>query len=238
MQFLKFEEYNKYKLFLAESFANKNPDNKYNSNLDEILKQAQDNVEEAVVTILGKYKFFAEFAYGMRFVYTYHVDTMATDNKNIFVNPIFCNWLSSKGRVFVICHEILHCLLLHFTRADAKHLNIKFEDIREKWNHATDYEINLLLVDEEIMTFDEVKNEIDGLIDKQWIGKTAEFIYDNMPDLPKKPQKGADGTFPATVGDYVELKDGTYGVIEKIHASGEYEIKPVSVEELNKAFGI
>ena len=63
---------------------------------------------------------------------------MATDNKNIFVNPIFCNWLSSKGRVFVICHEILHCLLLHFTRADAKHLNIKFEDIREKWNHATD----------------------------------------------------------------------------------------------------
>jgi len=238
---LKYDEYNKYVLFVesqkaAFSHQMTLQENQGNDN-DDLLRATEEDVQRCVALIIGKYKFFAEFVYGMRFIYTYRVDTMATDGKNVFVNPRFAKSLTDEQMVFVICHEILHVLLKHFTRATAHNVLLSNEPQREKWNYATDYELNPLLVDEGLLTADEVK-KMKALYDEKWLEKTAEYIYDHLGDTKPPPPAGADEDYPAKVGDCVKLKDGSYGEITGITATGEYEIEPLSRDEVYKKLGI
>lgn len=234
--YLKFDEYNRYKEHLASVAALKeSTDAKVD--LDKLQKQVESDIERCYAIIIGRYKFFAEFIYNLRVLYTYRVDTMATDGKNIFINPKFANSLTDKQCVFVLCHEILHCLLVHFTRAKAHSVNLGNEAEREKWNYAADYELNPMLVEEGLLTKEEVK-KMGALYDEKYIDKTAEWIYDNLGDIDPPDPVGADKDFPAEVGSYVKMQDGKYGKITGITAAGEYEIEEITKAELDKAFGV
>jgi hypothetical protein len=240
LNILKYEEYSKYIFFVERQksvFSQQISllENQSNDN-DNLIRETEDDVQRCVAIIVGLYKFFAEFVYSMRFIYTYRVNTMATDGKNIYVNPRFAKTLTDKQMVFVICHEILHVLLKHFTRATAHNLLLSNETQREKWNYATDYELNPLLVDEGLLTADEVK-KMGALYDEKWFEKTAEYIYDHLGDINPPQPPGSDEDFPAPVGSCVKLKDGSYGVITSITASGEYEIEPITREEVYKKLG-
>lgn len=232
---LSFEAYNNYKLFLEKNsiavyestllFEGKK--DSQDDSKDELMKNAKDDVERCVAVIMGKYKFFGEFVYKLRFLYTYRVNTMATDGKNIFINPKFCASLTDAQIIFILCHEILHNVMTHFIRE--KNYNVTDHD---KWNRAADYEINPMLVDEGLLTASEVKNDIKGLLDEKWEDMTAEAIYDQL-GAGDNPQDG-DMTYPAEVGDFVKSKDGKYGQIESINGDGTFEIKEVTVEEVRK----
>jgi len=227
---LTFEAFNNYKLFLENqskvqinSALLESQDNKK----DQLMVQAKEDVERAVSLIMGKYKFFGEFVYKFRFLYTYDVDTMATDGKNIFVNPQFCSTLTDDQIVFIVCHEILHNVLVHFLRGANKGVE------HRKWNIATDLEINPMLVEEGLLTSTQVKNDIKGLYDEKYLGLPAEEIYDQLPASPPPPP---EMMYPAEVGDVVRVTAGSkgekiYGRIDGINADGTYEISEITFDE-------
>ena len=160
------------------------------------LDEVKEDIERAISFLMGKFPFFGAFVYRFRILYVPandpHIKTMATDGKNIFINPAFAKSLTDAQTVFVLCHEILHNVMLHFSRERAKGVKK-----HKRWNRAADYEINPMLVDEGILTAEEVTNKLRGLYDEKYAGKTAEEIYDligdkKMPPLPPELQDKID----------------------------------------------
>ena len=62
------------------------------------------------------------------------VDTAATNGKDIFINPDFCEKLSSNALTGLVLHEVLHCALEHVTRQGPREPQI--------WNVAADIVVN------------------------------------------------------------------------------------------------
>ncbi|MDE7346050.1 MAG: hypothetical protein K2N48_04815 [Muribaculaceae bacterium] len=112
---------------------------------------------------------FGGFISKLRFIYTFHVRTQATDGFNIFVNPQFTNELDFTGKCFVMAHELMHCLLNHMRRG-------KGHD-HERSNIAADYEVNVTLAD--IGLFKEATmKKLKAYIDMKYRGWGYEKIYD------------------------------------------------------------
>ena len=89
---LTFEAYNNYKSLLEKQSKLQNLSSAILESVDsqddthdDMMRNAKDDVERCIAMVMGKFKFFGEFIYKCRFLYTYKVDTMATDGKNIFV---------------------------------------------------------------------------------------------------------------------------------------------------------
>lgn len=116
------------------------------------------------------------FVSKLRFVYTFRVDTQATDGYNIFINPQFTSHLDLTGKTFVLAHEIMHNLLNHLRRARELGHPI------DKSNIAADYECNITLAtDLGLVKIDTVK-KLGALIDTKYQGWGYEKIYaDNPP---------------------------------------------------------
>jgi hypothetical protein len=194
-------------------------------------------VSYAFQVLTGRYRFFAELAYKLKIVYTRHpeIQTAAVDGVHLFINPDFFAPLTEKQIVFILCHEVLHCALLHFARMAGRD--------PEKWNIAGDYEINLMLADDGIISKAEIANDLRGLIDDKYKGMNAEQIYVEVESAPKPQQKpkpskdpGNGQDQPLSVGDIVRNeRTGGYGVVTSIsEATGEIDYDPISKEEAIK----
>ena len=115
------------------------------------------------------------FVSKLRFVYTFRVDTQATDGYNIFINPQFTSHLDLTGKTFVLGHEIMHNLLNHLRRA--KELG---HDMR-KSNIAADYEVNVTLSKDLGLVKPETVKKIGGLYDDKYHTWGYEKIYADNP---------------------------------------------------------
>lgn len=186
--------------------------------------------------------FFSTLIAKLKTVMTYdpQINTMATDGKNIFINPNFV-FTGAKGKpltqrhiFFIFCHEIMHNALVHFARRGTRNPKL--------WNYATDYEINPILVQQGILTKEQVKNEISGLYEDKYVGKSAEEIYSLLEeeikkrkedrDKNKQPPKPAE---PAKVGDYIKIKgQNKYAKVTAINGN-DYEVEEVTIEEVRTA---
>ena len=114
-------------------------------------------------------------------MYTERVPTWATDGRHIFINPKFTEPMSDRQVRFVMCHEIMHNVMGHFDRINSRD--------PELWNIAADLEINPLLVDESLLTKDELVNGLHGLYDEKYLGMSAETIYDALLKDPQMQNK-------------------------------------------------
>jgi len=169
-----------------------------NPNLDEV----KEDIDRALAKIMGRFPFFGEFIFRFRILYVPwdHPDikTMATDGKNIFINPGFAAALTDAQTIFILCHEVLHNVMMHFARE-----KVKGVDDHQRANVAMDLEINPMLVDEGLLTADEVKNEINGLYDEKYLDMPWEEIYDKigpmkMPPLPPNIQQKMKNSPPGS----------------------------------------
>lgn len=236
---LSYDAYEKYQIFLEKNnfetayenineseILDKSKLNSQDSKADQLMSLAKEDVGRCVALIMARFKFFAEFIYRFRILYTYRVDTMATDGKNIFINPKFVSELTDEEITFILCHEVLHNVLCHFKRMD----NINAEPT--KWNYAADYELNPLLVDEGLLDANHVKNKLKACYDEKYLGMTAEEIYDILPQQKSDDDKGKN--VPVEIGDAIKTKDGKYGQITGINADGSYEVRECTFEEAKK----
>jgi len=178
---------------ITESAGNsENPADYTKEQLEGIEKKVKENVSYAIGNIYRTHPFFAGAATKLKYVYTYRVDTAAVDGSHMFINPLFFNNLKMKSIEWVVMHEIMHCMLLHFLRKSGRnHL---------KWNHATDYEINLI-ISQEMNYYPKDDAGLEGtLYDEGYKGMAAEEIYDIIPN-PEEPPKGPRGpTGPTGIG--------------------------------------
>ena len=63
--------------------------------------------------------------------------TACTDGKNVYFDCAFYTELGPKERVFVLAHEIWHCVMLHLARRQTRDPKL--------FNIATDMEVNHIL---------------------------------------------------------------------------------------------
>lgn len=234
MVILKYEAFNKHQKFVE---INESEDRQNDPN-NLLRKETQDDVSRCVAIIINKFPFFGEFLINCRFLYDAPgVDTMATDGKNIFVNCRFASKLSDKEMIFVLCHEVLHPIMLHFSRCE-KYVGTNLSKAEhERWNIAADHEINPMLVDEGLISADEIKKigDVGGLYDEKYKkdGKwmPAEPIYD---EVKEEDAQNPPNEYPVNVGDVIHTKKGEWAKIKKVNADGSYDAEPMTKEEAVK----
>jgi predicted metal-dependent peptidase len=192
-------------------------------------------MESAKTAIVGQSPLFGPMIHEFRPIYTWMVDTMATDGIRLFVNPKFANDLKWEEKIFVIIHEIMHCVLNHPDRLEGRD--------HFKSNIAMDYEVNALIVDT-MNDFNEAFiNEIHGLYKKEYTNWGYEQIYSDLEDKgwpgikPPPPPPGPGGNPPPkgsgqspqiNVGDKVKVKaTGEKGIVTKINPDGTFEVDQI-----------
>lgn len=135
------------------------------------LLDEQQRAKAALVHIIP---FFNGFINKLKPIYTFRIKTQAVDGKHLFINPQFTANLDLTGKVFVMAHEIMHCVLNHIRRG-------KSHD-PQKSNIAADYEVNITL-EEMGLVKSSVMNKLNALYDKKYAGWGYEKIYDDNPSL-------------------------------------------------------
>lgn len=113
------------------------------------------------------------------------VPTAATDGETVFFNVDFANRIDDKTRQFVLCHEVWHCVMGHFSRQQSREL--------KRWNRAIDYEVNSIV--KQLLGF--VPSQ--ALYRYEFKGLSAEQIYPLLPEQPQNPeQEVLDSHLPIT----------------------------------------
>ena len=120
-----------------------------------------DDQHRAKAALIHLSPVFGGFVGKLRWIYTFRVQTQATDGYNLFINPQFTYNLSLTEKCFVMAHEVMHCLLNHMRRGRGHN--------PKKSNIAADYEVNISLTDEQISKWTK-------LFDEKSIDKTYEKI--------------------------------------------------------------
>lgn len=167
-------------------------------NMDKLL----DDQARARTALVHLVPYFSEFIGKFRFIYTFRVQTQATDGRDIFINPLFTSKLSFDGKVFVMAHEIMHCVLNHLRRGKAIGAD------HYKANIAADYECNITLAEMGVtgtksgsrgdtvtvpLVSMKTMEEIGALVDKKYSGWSFEKIYKDNPPGPSNKQKSGGG---------------------------------------------
>jgi predicted metal-dependent peptidase len=140
------------------------------------MVQLLDEQQRAKAALLHIMPFFGGFASKLRPVYTFRVPTQAVDGVNLFINPQFTYNLDLTGKVFVMAHEIMHCVLNHMRRGKGHN--------HERSNIAADYEVNAWINDIGLIR-SATMEKLGALYDKKYSGWGYEKIYADNPSGPK-----------------------------------------------------
>lgn len=144
-------------------------------------QKVADDITRSRIQMLMAFPFFGILSLNLQLEQDYNTDTAATDGKSFFYNPNFIKSLDEGERNWVVVHEVLHPALKHLWRqGDRQH---------EKWNYACDYAIHDIMkqfVDNasNSQLKEKLKMPKSALYDKRFENKSAEEIYDELPDYP------------------------------------------------------
>lgn len=136
--------------------------------------------------LLVRFPFTGGFLMRMEFVPVRdcRLRTAATDGERIFMDIAFCSALSADERLFVMAHEVWHCVLMHMLRCQMRDPSA--------FNVATDMEVNRMVKKEGL------KSPSGCLMPKpEWDDLSAEEMYEHIRRRAKSPQisqsqKGGD----------------------------------------------
>ena len=124
----------------AELEAQKTPEQKKQE-----AEEAKEKLVAARIKMLFNQPFFGNIACRLKIVDVTDdgwCPTAATDGRHFFYNRNFVNSLNTQQVVFLVGHEIGHCIYEHFLRVGDRD--------KKYWNMAGDYKINGMLVREKI----------------------------------------------------------------------------------------
>jgi len=131
--------------------------------------------------------------------------TAATDGRNFFYNRDFVDSLSVGQTVFLVGHELGHCIYEHFLRVAGRD--------KQYWNMAGDYKINGMLVREKI---GEIIDQVKICYDPKYLGDEwyTETVYDDL--------KANQAPVQATLDVHLDM-EGEGGEDGKPCAGGDQE---------------
>lgn len=150
---------------------------------DEELKKLKAQIREAMAAdrhgVLMRFPFIGNLLMRMDLipVRDRRCRTACTDGRKIFFDMDFYMKLKDSERLFVLAHEISHCMLLHLVRCQSRD--------QQLFNMASDMEVNYMLATQPN------KHDIQPPKDVLWPddcmkGKSAEVIYEYLLKKLKK----------------------------------------------------
>lgn len=202
---------------------------------DAVEQRARETLIKARMSLLFKHPFFGQLA--LRLTLTpadrSWCPTAATDGKKFYYNPAFIVNLDEKENVFLVGHELGHCIYEHMIRRGDRDPML--------YNIAGDYIINNMLDTEMVQGRDYARiiSYVKPFLDHKYDGWSSEEVYD---DLLEQQQNGGK---PEEDGDLIDVHidataggdgdDGDDGV--EVEGSGDgdgdsgYAKKPGSLSE-------
>jgi predicted metal-dependent peptidase len=151
---------------------------------DAARKAVTDKVSKAKSKLVMHHPFFATIVCSLPMTEDNSIPTMATNGRWIKYNHHFVEKMSLDETLFVLCHEVGHCMFAHMHRRGQRH--------PLKWNMAGDYVINDLLVADNVGQMPQ-----GGLLNPQLVqqgGGTTDGVYDLIDDNDLPDQGGYNGT--------------------------------------------
>jgi len=128
------------------------------------------------------------------------IAVMATDGKYILYRPDVIKDLPQPYVLGVVAHEVLHCALQHLFRRGYRN--------PEKWNRATDYAINSIILQERLSL------PPSRLFNTKYADMSAEEIYTKIPNNPPANSGGPGAVgwnFGACLDPAIPTKDNPKG---------------------------
>ncbi len=150
-------------------------------------------------------------------IFTFEVETMATDGNILYINPYWVqeNLKDDGDFMQIVIHELLHNILMHVDQIMVK--PDYFRD-REKANIAADYECNLIIKHSIDTEFQDLIDRIQGYCDDKYLNMTFEEIYEEIEgnDTKMGPpifQPWDDGQYrkPLSQQDIEDMSNGGLG---------------------------
>lgn len=159
------------------------------------FKNAGEKLVAARVKMLFKQPFFGNIACRLKLVDATDqgwCPTAAVDGRNFYYNSEFVDKLDIDETVFLVGHEVGHCVYEHFLRRGDRDPKI--------WNMAGDFKINAMLVREKIgRLIDKVKPCYDPKYEHD--GWWTENVYDDLIEQGVPPMQ--------TIDVHLEIDDGS-----------------------------
>lgn len=161
-----------------------------------VITQATNRLIESRIKLLFNHPFFGQLALRLSLVPAdpSWCPTAATDGRKFYFNPEFVNSLTPGENVFLVGHELGHCIYEHFMRREGRDPKL--------WNIAGDYIINNMLDDETCKgknSCAEVIKTINIFLDHKYDGWTTEEVYDDLR------QQQENGEKPEENGELVDV---------------------------------
>ena len=175
----------------------------------EETNKAHKMLVQARVSLLFNHAFFGQLALRLKLlpVHENWCRTAATDGKHFYYDPLFVLSLSTKENVFLVAHELGHCIYEHFMRRGGRNPKL--------WNIAGDYIINNM-VDNEIVNAKEGRKQcaerittVNMFLDHDYDGWTTEELYDKLM------QDSENGKNPEEDGELLDVHINMHGDDQK-----------------------
>jgi len=152
-----------------------------------INQEALKKLRKARTKMLLRLPFFGKLATHLKLVEAEWLPTIGTDSTRIYYNPDFINALAKDEIVFVLAHNVMHCIYNHHGRRAGRD--------KKTWDSACDYVTNNELID---LRVGKMPNLIKILHDKKYGDMTAEEVYNDLmknqpPQQPGQGQSSGDG---------------------------------------------
>ena len=191
------------------------------------MTKALEALTIARIALLLKQPFFGTLAMRLRLI---EVDektaermaTAAVDGRRMWYNPKFINSLDKDENMFLVGHEVLHCVFNHLCR--------RFDRDPKLYNMAADYVINATLVEAGF------KMPKIGLYDEKFLNWTTEDVYDHLikNNVKAKPTLDVHAGDPGYPGDD-EDGEGEGAIGEEERKKMEDEWKDAVIQAAQQA---
>ena len=146
------------------------------------MSKTRDRITKARVKLLLHHPFFGNLATRLKIVdASDRIPTAAVDGRNLYYNDDFVTKLTDGELIFLIAHEVMHCVYEHMLRRGERDPQI--------WNMAADYVINRGLERDRI---GDVIKAVPILLDRKFDGMTTDEVYDDLMKNAVKIQMPLD----------------------------------------------
>jgi len=188
-------------------------------------RKAYDDIIRGRTNLLVSNGFFGFLAMQLRLVEDYSIPTGAVDGVSLYYNPDFIKQLDDRQCEFLICHEVMHCCLKHFSRRQERQ--------HGPWNAACDYVINLDLKDSGFTLIHDVMisgKNFKCCINEKYRGMTSEEIYDSFPKIEIEFYVNKDGW---DIGSVMDAPNGQAGEEQTKHVWDKAVRSAIAVMKAN-----
>ena len=145
-------------------------------------------LQKAMAQLTLRHPFIASIALGLDLVEDTTQTTGWTDGTRLGFNPEWVQALRAEQVLFFLAHEVYHVVFAHHLRRNGRD--------PERWNHAADHVVNLLLIENGFEPFGAV------LADARFTGMATEQVYEQL-----QLEEGYQAMGPGEALDFGEVRD-------------------------------